>query len=163
MKITCYYPNTNHQWQMEILQWQENMEILQKQILKQLPKRLATIARLTNFQMILIDEQEMTELNFNFRKINDVTDVLTFCDTFLLDNQKSYSADIFICLDVAVAQAQKQKIPLAQELSLLAIHGLLHGVGLDHEKNDSEKQEMNQYEKTLLASLAIPQDIALIQ
>lgn len=163
MKITCYHENNNLQWQPEIDTWQKNMTLLQEQVLTQLPSHLMQITKLTNFQMILIDKKEMKELNFHFRKINRVTDVLTFYDSYLIDNQENYSADIFICLDVAITQAQKQNISLSQELSLLSIHGLLHGIGFDHEKSENDKNEMHQYEKTLLKSLKISQDISLIQ
>ncbi len=78
---------------------------------------------------------EARALNREFRHSDRATDVLSFPAG---SAGGDYAGDILICLPVAEAQARRAGHSLARELLLLAIHGLLHLKGLDHETDGGE-------------------------
>lgn len=70
----------------------------------------------------LVDDAAMSELNQQFRSVNETTDVLSFesnADSDVL-------GDIVICVDQAARQAEERCDTFTNELALLAIHGGLH-------------------------------------
>jgi len=56
------------------------------------------------------------------------TDVLSFA----LPIGDSVIGDVYICRAVAAVEARRRRIPLREELTRLAIHGVLHVLGYDH-------------------------------
>jgi len=79
-----------------------------------------------------VDDEAMRELNRRFRRKNKTTDVLTFPgDAPLL-------GEIVISVDQARRQATDEKHSLATEVRYLILHGILHALGYDHEKDDGE-------------------------
>ncbi|CAG8809857.1 8068_t:CDS:2, partial [Racocetra persica] len=95
----------------------------------------------------LISKKESRQLNLRYRKINKSTDVLAF--PFYYNYQKEIGScsvgelrdlgDIFICYPVAQKQAQENQPSLSQEICFLFLHGLLHLLGYDHEKDKDRK------------------------
>jgi probable rRNA maturation factor len=61
--------------------------------------------------------------------------------------------DIVINLPRARKQATERGLTLDEELGRLIVHGLLHLVGYDHEKNRYQKNKMESKEKELLKDL----------
>lgn len=70
-------------------------------------------------------------LNRRFRGVNNATDVLSFPA-----EEPGMLGDVVIARGVASRQARASKHPLATELRVLALHGLLHLLGYDHEADD---------------------------
>jgi probable rRNA maturation factor len=70
-------------------------------------------------------------LNRQFRGKNAVTDVLSFPADAL-----PYLGDVIIAEGMARRQAQAAGHSLQTELRILALHGLLHLLGYDHEHDD---------------------------
>jgi probable rRNA maturation factor len=91
--------------------------------------------------MRIVDEAEAASLNCEFRHKAAPTDVLTFPLHEQLPDGL-YAGDIMICYPVAQAQARAQGHSLQRELVLLAIHGLLHLAGMDHETDAGEMLKM---------------------
>lgn len=95
-----------------------------------------------SFNIIIIDNEEIHEINKAYRGIDRPTDVISFAleddDTFIaLD--KRILGDIYISIDRAKEQAVEYGHSLKRELCFLSIHGLLHLLGYDHmEKEDEE-------------------------
>ncbi len=95
------------------------------------------------FNIIIVDNTYIHELNKNYRGIDRPTDVISFA----LEDDKSFIhtdfkvlGDIYISLDTAKRQAEEYKHSLKREISFLSIHGLLHLLGYDHMvKEDEEK------------------------
>jgi probable rRNA maturation factor len=50
---------------------------------------------------------------------------------------------------VAARNAEEHGVPLDDEIALLVVHGLLHLLGMDHEK-DAEAERMEALERQLL-------------
>lgn len=102
------------------------------------------------FNVILVDNNYIHELNKNYRKIDRETDVITFA---LEDNEEVNKeghrllGDIYISVDKAKSQALEYGHSFKREICFLAVHGFLHLLGYDHmNKHDEEimfsKQEL---------------------
>ncbi len=81
-------------------------------------------------------------INREFLRHNYVTDVITFC----LGKDGGAEGEIYINLDAAKKQANYYKIPYAEEVRRLLIHGTLHLIGYDDgtavkRKKMSEKED----------------------
>lgn len=107
------------------------------------------------FNIIIVDNTKIHELNKDYRGIDRVTDVITFAlednKDFPIENTRILG-DIYISLDKARSQAIEYGHSFLRELSFLTIHGFLHLLGYDHmNKKDEEimfsKQEdiLNEY------------------
>ena len=70
-------------------------------------------------------------LNQRFRGVNDATDVLSFPA-----EEPGMLGDVVMARGVAGRQARAAKHALDTELRVLALHGLLHLLGYDHEGDD---------------------------
>jgi probable rRNA maturation factor len=101
-------------------------------------------------------------LNRTYRGVDKTTDVLSF-PQLSAEDLKSISAivktselllgDIVINLHRAIKQAIEHGITLNEELKRLTIHGLLHLLGYDHDKNKYQKKKMELKEKELFDAL----------
>ena len=97
--------------------------------------------------IILVDDEYIRSLNAEYRGLNQPTDVLSFAiqedqpGTPVLqinpENQfPELLGDIFISVQRAVEQAENYHHSLEREISYLAVHGLLHLLGFDHQSPD---------------------------
>ena len=82
--------------------------------------------------LALVSDRRMRELNRTYRGEDAVTDVLSFPG----DEPDGTLGDIVIATGVARRQARAAGHPLATELRVLALHGLLHLAGYDHETDN---------------------------
>jgi probable rRNA maturation factor len=91
----------------------------------------------------LTDDDEIQNLNAQYRQIDRPTDVLAFAALengirFVTDaSMPLYLGDIVISVDTAKHQARDYEHSLVQELVWLASHGFLHLLGWDHQDDDS--------------------------
>ena len=105
------------------------------------------------FNVILVDNNYIHELNKNYRNIDRETDVITFA----LEDEKDMVApdgervlgDIYISIDKARSQAEEFGHSLLRELSFLAIHGFYHLLGYDHMTEEEEKVMFAKQEEVL--------------
>lgn len=89
-----------------------------------------------------LGEREMTELNVAWRRKNGPTDVLSFPAGFVGPEGRRHIGDIAICVPVAERQALEQGHSTQREAATLAVHGLLHLLGYDHERDDGEMEAL---------------------
>ena len=93
------------------------------------------------FNVIIVDDDYIHTLNRTYRKMDRITDVITFA----LEDEKSMKSpirvlgDIYICLDQAKRQSKEYGHTLERELCFLAVHGFYHLLGYDHETKEEEK------------------------
>lgn len=88
----------------------------------------------------ICDDEEMRELNKHYRGIDHTTDVLSFSMNYEdpgLDQM--VLGDIIISLPTAIQQAGENDHAIEDEMTFLAIHGLLHLMGHDHASQDEEQ------------------------
>jgi len=100
-------------------------------------------------KLIFTDSKKIKELNKTYRKKNEATDVLSFreLDTnqdFPLLQEKNSLGEIYINYQWIKEENEKmEKWGSGQELpSILLLHGLLHLLGFDHEKDDGEMEKL---------------------
>ena len=80
----------------------------------------------------VVSDRRMRALNRQFRGKDAVTDVLSFPATHM-PGVSSFLGDIVIAAGVAARQARAAGHPVSTELKVLALHGLLHLLGYDHD------------------------------
>lgn len=95
------------------------------------------------FSIIIVDNDKIKEINREYRKIDHVTDVITFAledeKEMIVCSDTRVLGDIYISLDKAKEQAQEYQHSLKRELCFLAVHGFLHLLGYDHMNPEDEK------------------------
>ncbi len=94
------------------------------------------------FSIIFVGNEEIKELNKNYRGIDKVTDVISFAledNKDFINNDTRILGDIYICIPRAIEQAEEYQHSLKRELSFLTVHGLLHLLGYDHQTKDEEE------------------------
>ena len=87
--------------------------------------------------VMLQSDDEIAELNRRFRNRPHATDVLSFPGGEG-EIRGRYLGDVAISLQTAARQATNEGHSLFQEVRLLALHGLLHCAGYDHEVDEGE-------------------------
>lgn len=89
-----------------------------------------------------VGEPEMETLNRTWRGKAKPTDVLSFPSGVVDPDGRRHIGDIALCLAVARRQAVRRRHDAARESALLALHGLLHLLGYDHETDDGEMESL---------------------
>lgn len=94
------------------------------------------------FSVIFIDDEQMHEMNKQYRNIDRTTDVLSFAleDNQLIKTEIRELGDIFISIPKMMDQAKDYNHSEKRELSFLTCHGLLHLLGYDHTKSEEEEK-----------------------
>jgi len=106
--------------------------------------------------LFFVSDREIAKLNQKYRKMNRPTDVLSFplekikCDLKPVVfchlesvEQPVMLGDIFISVETAKRQARQASHSLKKEIEFLFTHGLLHTLGLDHERSLQEERVWN--------------------
>jgi probable rRNA maturation factor len=114
--------------------------------------------------VMLTDDSGIRTLNLNWRSIDTPTNVLSFPALqppggHESDNAPRMLGDIAIAYETTRREADEEQKPFNHHLSHLAVHGFLHLIGYDHEK-DGEAEVMEGLERDILASLGIPDPYA---
>ena len=117
--------------------------------------------------VLLVENDEIQRINAEFRKKDSVTDVLSFPmlemeDGKFLDEPGDmdieeghlFLGDIVICVPKAVEQAEAYGHTLERELAFLAVHGLYHLLGYDHEEPGREAV-MNRKQEQVLSEIGL--------
>ena len=103
-----------------------------------------------------VDDNEGRTLNRDYRGKDYATNVLTFAydEAEVVMDTDIVRADIVLCVDVLLREAQQQAISVVQHAAHLIVHGVLHAQGYDHEADD-EAAEMEALEDEILVGLGI--------
>ncbi len=83
--------------------------------------------------VLVTSDEEIRRLNRIYRGKNKATDVLSFPAAEPLNGHPGMAGDLAISAETAARQAEELGHPLATELQILVLHGLLHLAGYDHE------------------------------
>ena len=109
----------------------------------------AAVARGRAFDCLITNDAELRRLNHEFRGKDAVTDVLSFPAA----PPNGRLGDIAIATGRAREQARAFGHTLEQEIRILMLHGVLHLLGMDHEKDGGR---MARAEKRWRARLGLP-------
>jgi probable rRNA maturation factor len=101
--------------------------------------KLHDLDDMTEVDITIVDDEEIHQLNRDYRGVDRPTDVLSFAldeddedEPELLEGQLHLLGDIIISAETATRQAEEFGHGLEREIVYLAVHGLLHLLGYDH-------------------------------
>jgi probable rRNA maturation factor len=116
-------------------------------------KRLETeVTRGRPFTCLITDDPELRRLNRDFRKDDRATDVLSFPSAQSL----GFLGDVAISFERAQRQAAEYGHPVSREIEILMLHGVLHLLGMDHER---DRGQMARAESKWRAALGLPRGL----
>ena len=99
-----------------------------------------------NFSVTFVSDEEIEELNREYREKDEPTDILTFAlsdgNEFPNPEGEKELGDVFISLESMKRNAREFEVPDDEELERLLLHGLPHLSGMDHKSNDFSSEEM---------------------
>ena len=106
--------------------------------------RVAPRAAVGVVAVALVGDRKMRDLSSRFRAIDKVTDVLSFpADPApAVPGPGRFLGDIVIATGQAARQARAAGVTEQQEWRRLALHGLLHLLGYDHERDDGRMRRL---------------------
>lgn len=131
-----------------------NQELKEEELLNDYIKYLVKKLELERceFNVIIINNEEIRKINREYRNIDRETDVISFALEDEMDikyDDFRLLGDIYISLDKAYSQAMEYGHSRERELCFLITHGILHLLGYDHMKPDDER-EMFTLQESLL-------------
>ena len=137
---------------MQVNVFNETSQQLDKELdeLENLLKNICQDEKLGDgeFNVIIVNEKKIHELNKTYRGVDRVTDVISFAleddKSFQIENYRMLG-DIYICIEKVKSQAILYGHSFKRELSFLAVHGLL-----DHMNEEDEKIMFAKQEEVLL-------------
>ncbi|WP_422486325.1 rRNA maturation RNase YbeY [Gudongella sp. DL1XJH-153] len=101
-----------------------------------------------------VTNEEIKNLNRQYRNVNGETDVLSFPFDDEFETGINILGDIVLSVEKAVEQAKDFGHSVERELAYLTAHSTLHLVGYDH-MNDEDKETMREKEKLIMKKLQI--------
>ena len=107
--------------------------------------------------LVLTDDDEMRELNRTWRGKDSSTNVLSFPvgePVGEAHGEPSPLGDIVLTGEAVIEEAKVKGIPAADHAAHLVVHGMLHLLGFDHER-DADAERMESFETKVLAGLGI--------
>lgn len=126
--------------------------------------------------LTITNKRQIKKVNKQTRNINKATDVLSFPTLNLKPNNVNelnalitkenfnydvnpqtkhlFIGDILLCYKVIKKQAKKYNNTLTREMCYMTVHGFLHLLGFDHEK-EKDKKIMRKYEEKILSKFDI--------
>ena len=108
--------------------------------------------------VLLGNDTMLAELNQQFRGIDKPTNVLAFPDDGSSQSPMQsirHLGDIAVSYETLIREIDEQEKTLHDHLTHMIVHGVLHLLGYDH-LEDAERQIMETTERTVLASLGVP-------
>ena len=101
--------------------------------------RVAPARARGDMTVAIVPDARVRALNRRYRRRDAATDVLSFPS-----GDKGFLGDVVIAAGVARRQAREAGHALQTELRVLALHGLLHLLGYDHERDDGRMRRLEQ-------------------
>ena len=159
MSIDIYAADEQHDHEIDLERW---VALANGALVDEGVKGLAEVS------LIFSDERTIAALNLQFMGQPDATEVLSFPIDYEPEPTgrvpdaggsgpgepppseiPQLIGDIVICPSVAARNAVEHECSFDDEIALLVVHGVLHLLGWDHEKDD-EAEHMEARERELL-------------
>ena len=109
----------------------------------------------------IVDDETIKQLNYEFRNIDNSTDVLSFPlgENGIYDKNPETGAcllgDIVISIDHALHQADIYGHSPEREIAFLTVHSMLHLLGYDHVNGGLEEAKMFEKQEAILETLGL--------
>ena len=109
----------------------------------------------------IVDNEEIRQINKQFRNIDRATDVLSFPmltfeegeEAEVNENDEIILGDIIISLERAREQAEEYGHSLKREIAFLTAHSMLHLLGYDHMDEGAQKRQMRSREEAIASAI----------
>jgi len=118
----------------------------------------------TEVDITIVTDEEIHQLNKNYRGVDRSTDVLSFAldegeeePEIVGDEAEHLLGDIIISAPTAKAQAEEFGHGLKREITYLAVHGILHLLGYDHMVG-ADKKVMRKQEEAVLREMDLSEE-----
>ena len=109
--------------------------------------------------IIICDNSYIRSMNREYRSIDEPTDVLSFSNREApfpgIEADLDEVGDVFISAERALAQSGEYRVPFADEMKRLIVHGMLHLAGYDHERSDRDERIMLEKEDEICSSIEL--------
>lgn len=144
-----------------------------KELQDKLVAALDAVAKLENIEedaevdITIVDDEEIHQINRDYRGVDRPTDVISFAlDDELEDSdepelvdgfEEHLLGDIILSLETAQRQAEEYGHGIEREVAYLGVHSLLHLLGFDH-MDEEEKAEMRQHEEAALRLINLSEE-----
>jgi probable rRNA maturation factor len=118
--------------------------------------------------VLVSDDATLHQLNRDYRDVDAPTDVLSFADDEDADAELTtfvrppgaprYLGDLAISYERVIAQAAEYGHSRERELAFLAVHGVLHLLGYDHERGPADEAAMRARQDVIMQQLGLPRE-----
>ena len=131
-------------------------EFLYEDIIKKVSNKALETEKVekASCSIIIVDNSYIHKLNKEYRGIDRVTDVISFAledeKSMVIPDEIRLLGDIYISLDKAKEQAKEYGHSLERELCFLAVHGLYHLLGYNHETKEEAEVMFKKQEEVLM-------------
>ncbi len=105
-------------------------ELLKKKIID-------TEKKTQELSLVFLNENDAKKLNWNYRCKDYPTDILSFGS-----DDPTSMGELVLCPQVITRQAKEHGLSVDDEMGYIVLHGVLHLLGYDHEKNKVEEARM---------------------
>ncbi len=120
-------------------------------------------------EVSFVDDQQIRQLNRDFRNIDSSTDVLSFPlgESGVYDKNPATGAnmlgDIVISVEHAKAQAEEYGHTFQREMAFLTVHSMLHLLGYDHVNGGIEAETMREKEEAVLLQMGLTREVTFTE
>ncbi len=106
--------------------------------------------------IVLADDALVRDLNRTYRRQDRPTNVLSFCNDGKPEgvNGPCLLGDVILARETVLREARDQGKSVAEHMSHLIVHGLLHLLGFDHDEAP-QAEKMEALEVAILAAIGI--------
>jgi probable rRNA maturation factor len=136
--------------------WKKAAKATVRRAVAQAADLLSTSA--AELAILLTDDSAIRSLNRQWRGIDAATNVLSFPSKQAggaPPHGGDHVGDIVLAYETITREAGTERKPFAHHVAHLAVHGYLHLMGYDHER-EKEANAMEETERRILRRLAIP-------
>jgi probable rRNA maturation factor len=140
--------SANPPFRIQILNRQKQFRISSKTVTSLCSAALSTLRQpALSLSISYVSIKEMHALNLQYLGRDYATDVLSFPYKDVIIDSVPFIGEIVIAPEIAVKQALRYRISPDKELRKLLLHGILHLLGYDHER---DKGRMNRLQRQLM-------------
>lgn len=123
-----------------------------------LAEKIASELTDKDIELVIVDENAMKAINSAQRGIEKATDVLSFALKSVPNAENLPLGSIVINANALKDEAKARKHSKEAEFALLFLHGILHLLGFDHEKDSGQMREK---ERQIIEKFKLPQSLII--
>lgn len=123
-----------------------------------LAEKIASELTNKDIELVIVDESAMKAINSAQRGIEKATDVLSFALKSVPNAANLPLGSIVINANAVKDEAKARKHSKEAEFTLLFLHGILHLLGFDHEKDSGQMREK---ERQIIEKFKLPQSLII--